>query len=72
MKTHGKPIKNTGHVEVERLMKHFYPRVTILWDGNDPTLVIPDDLISQKDAIVEMAEKIWLLKHGKVEFEKGK
>lgn len=42
--------------EFESQFKDNYPTVSITWNGNAPTLVIPDNLVSVKDEIVFFAE----------------
>jgi hypothetical protein len=74
MKIPGKPInppENTGKQHIEMMMSHYYPGVTIRWNGNNPTLVIPDNLVSKKDEIIQTAEACWRVKNGKVDFQHG-
>ena len=42
--------------EFESQLKDNYPTVSVSWNGNAPTLVIPDNLGGVKDEIVFFAE----------------
>lgn len=53
---------------VEDSLAEAYKGVTIKWNGDDPTLVIPNELIHKQAEIVEYTEAIWFAYGGEVEF----
>lgn len=65
--------------ETQDLKKEFeihladqYPGTMIKWDGDNPTLVIPDELIAQSEAIVDFATSLFSEMGGEVEFYPNK
>lgn len=45
-----------------------YPGTTIEWNGDDPTLVVPDELESKANEIVEYTTALWKAWGGEVKF----
>jgi hypothetical protein len=54
---------------VESAIAASYPGVTIRWDGDNPTLVIPDELIAQAADIAASVQALYKYRGGKVEFD---
>lgn len=54
--------------EYETQLAEKYPGTAIKWDGDNPTLVIPDELIAQSEAIVGFATILFSEMGGEVEF----
>ena len=54
--------------EYETQLADQYPGTAIKWDGDNPTLVIPDELIAQMKAIVNFATDLWRDMGGEVKF----
>jgi hypothetical protein len=51
---------------LEESLANKYPGTTVKWNGNDPTLVIPDDLNDKAPEIVEFATDLWTSWGGEV------
>jgi hypothetical protein len=53
---------------LEQALAEQYPGVYIKWNGDDPTLVIPDELENKALEIVECVTALWSAEGGEVEF----
>lgn len=54
--------------QIENAVASKYPGTTIKWNGDDPTLVIPDELENKANEIVEYTTTIWASFGGEVKF----
>lgn len=54
--------------EIETQLAEQFPGVGVKWDGDNPTLVIPDVMIEQSETIVEFASALFTEMGGEVEF----
>lgn len=53
---------------LEKALAKEYPGTTIKWNGDDPTLVVPDELESKANEIVEFTTALWEAWGGEVKF----
>jgi hypothetical protein len=53
---------------LEKALAKEYKGTTIKWNGDNPTLVIPDALENKASKIVEYATDLWCAWGGEVEF----
>ena len=44
---------------LETALAKEYPGITIKWDGDDPALVIPDELENKTTEIIEYTSALW-------------
>jgi hypothetical protein len=54
--------------EIQKAVAGEYPGVSIKWSGDDPTLVIPDELENKASEIVEYVTALWMFWGGEVKF----
>jgi hypothetical protein len=54
--------------QIEAAVADEYPGTTIKWDGDNPTLVVPDELESKANEIVEYVTAVWSAWGGEVKF----
>lgn len=55
-------------VLLEKALAKEYKGATIKWDGDNPTLVVPDELESKANEIVEYVTALWSALGGEVKF----
>jgi len=53
---------------LEKALAKEYKGATIKWNGDDPTLVIPDELENKASEIVEYVTALWSAWGGEVKF----
>lgn len=53
---------------LEKALAKEYPGAKIKWSGDDPTLVIPDELTAKAPEIVEYVTDLWQSWGGEVKF----
>lgn len=53
---------------IENAIADEYPGTTIKWDGDNPTLVVPDEFESRANEIVEYVTAVWSSLGGEVKF----
>ena len=54
--------------QIETAVADEYPDTKIKWDGDNPTLVVPDALESKANEIVEYVTAVWSELGGEVKF----
>ena len=54
--------------QIEKAVADEYPGTTIKWDGDNPTLVVPDELESKANEIVKFVTAVWSALGGEVKF----
>ena len=57
---------------MERAIAQKYPGTTVRWDGDNPTLVVPDELENQAREIALFFTALWKYRGGEVEFHLDK